>query len=425
MAKISNRKLQERIQWSPDRHVFQQNIIGSKARLKVVNAGRGSGKTAVASYEALKTFLADDKQILIVAPSYGLTERIMEYLTKWINIGFPNLRAGISSRPFPKIITPWNSQIECKSATEPTGILGKRYDLTVLDEASRIPKKVYETYIFPTTSAGGKELIISTPFGKNWFYEKWLKAKEMDGAFHFTSRDNPYFPAEEWERAKGILPEDVFKQEYCAEFLESAASVFRGIRDIVKDDCLKDAEPQHFYIMGVDLGKHQDFTVLSVIDRFNNNLVYFDRFQKIDYAFQKERMIAVAKRYNARIIVDSTVVGEPIREDLERAGLMVDDFKFSNQSKKELIEKLSIFIEQKHVWIPPRMELLDELESFGYEMTEKGNITYSAPTGLHDDCVISLALAVWGLFPGQPMHKTKLDLEIKKGRLPKKQKSFI
>jgi len=111
--------------------------LNLKNREKVICAGRGSGKTALAAYEGLRMLLVDNKQICVVAPSYSLTDRVMFYLEKWINIGFPSLRAGIVKRPYPKIKTPWNSVLECKSATEPTGILGIRYDLVIIDEASR------------------------------------------------------------------------------------------------------------------------------------------------------------------------------------------------------------------------------------------------------------------------------------------------
>jgi len=75
----------------------------------------------------------------------------------------------------------------------------------------------------------------------------------------------------------------------------------------------------------------------------------------------------------------------------------VDDFKFSRQSKAQLVKKLAILIEQRLITIPQNEVLIDELESFGYNITEARNITYSAPEGGHDDAVYSLALAVWGL----------------------------
>jgi hypothetical protein len=381
--------------------------------------------SAVCAYIALKTILAPGKKVWIVAPSYDLTQKVFEYLVKWLVKAVPVSASGISYRPFPKIKMGNGSVLECKSTENPQGLLGEELDLIIADECSRIPRRVYEGYIYPTTSSRkGRTFFISTPLGKNWFFDKWHEAKtNEDGqSFHFMSKDNPYLPEEEWDRARQRLPEQVFKQEYEAVFLEDAASVFRGIKEIIKDNSLQDAVPGHRYVMGVDLGKHNDFTVLTVIDKWNNNVVYWDRFNKIEYPFQKARIKSTAQRYNnARIVVDSTGVGDPIHEDLSREALLVDDYKFTNKSKKELIEKLSIFIEQKFVWIPPKEELIDELEAFGYQISESMNVIYSAPTGLHDDCVYSLALAVWGL-GGKAKPETPLQIELSKNFNTKKPK---
>ena len=408
--RLSDAKLRARIGWKP--HKGQQEVLGSDSRDIVICAGRRWGKSALCAYRALRVLLQDNKRICIIAPTYDLSQRVFDYLIKWIAVAFPSLMAGVSTRPNPTIKTPWGTILECKSAENPTGILGQTYDLVIVDEASRLPRYVWETYVFPTTAQGGRSIFISTPFGKNWFYEKWLDVKTTNGAFHFSTLDNPYIKAEEFERARLKLPEQVFKQEYEAQFLDDAASVFRKVREAVNDGCLENPRQGHYYIMGVDLGKHEDFTVLTIVDRYYKKVVYWERFNKIDYPLQKERIIAGASKYNnAKIIVDSTGVGQPICDDLLHDGLAVDDFKFTGKSKPELIEKLTIFIEQKHITIPNNNTILDELESFGYQLTDSGHVKYSAPQGLHDDCVMSLALAVWGLNPGDPRPVTAMMRE--------------
>jgi len=403
--KLNRNKIFEAIGWSPfypKRHERQIEILGSKARLRVICAGRGSGKTAIASYIILEELLKDDRQICLVAPSYGLTERVMEYLTKWMIKGFPSLIAGISSRPFPKIETPWASSLECRSATEPTAILGKRYDLTVIDEASRVPRNVYNIHIFPTTSKGGREVIISTPFGKNWFHEKWVAAKEDDGAFQFPTADNPYVSREEIERAKATLPERIFKQEFLANFLDDAAGVFRGVRMCVDENLprITQPAPNHIYLMGVDLGRFHDFTVITVIDRLNNQVVYFDRFNKIDWEFQKLRIMETARTYACPVWIDATsiTVGDAYVRELQEAGISAWGYKIGgNIPKRQLVEKLSVLIDQRKIKFPDIPEMIDELETYSYELSPSGKIIYNAPEGLYDDCVMSLALATWDL----------------------------
>ena len=102
---------------------------------------------------------------------------------------------------------------------------------------------------------------------------------------------------------------------------------------------------------------------------------------------------------------------------------MVDDMKYTNKSKQQLIEKLSIWIEQKRIIIPKHPQLIQELEIFGYQMTETGTMTYGAPRGSHDDCVNSLMLAVFSL-QVEASGETILQKEIKKGMLQRK-RSFV
>lgn len=411
---ITGPELQKIIGWEP--HHRQNEILVSESRDIVICAGRRFGKSAVAAYIALRTLLEDNRKIWIVSPTYDLSLKVFDYLAQWYLKVIPSGGGHIHYRPTPMIETPWGSKLECKSAENPTGLLGEELDLLIVDEASRIQRNVWETYLFATTaSRKGRSIFISTPFGKNWFYEQWLRVKPDGGSFHFTSMDGVSINQEEWERAQKNLPEQVFKQEYMALFLEDAASVFRGIMEIVKDKIYEDAIPSHTYVLGVDLAKVNDFTVLTMVDQFSHKVVAWERFNQLDYNLQKARIMALARRYgNAKIIIDSTGVGNPISEDIARAGFIVEDFKISNKSKQELIEKLSIFIDQRGIVIPNETVLIDELSSFGYEMTESGRWRYSAPSGKNDDCVISLALAVWGLQTPEKENENFLNFRKKK-----------
>jgi hypothetical protein len=60
----------------------------------------------------------------------------------------------------------------------------------------------------------------------------------------------------------------------------------------------------------------------------------------------------------------------------------------------ELIQRLVVNIEQRQVLWPRAWEVLtDELKRYEYAIGPSGAITYSAPSGFHDDYVIALALA--------------------------------
>jgi hypothetical protein len=400
---LNEKELQKRIRFTP--HKCQQEVLDNMKRFNVICAGTRFGKSKLCAYIALKELLIPER---VVAPTYDLTKKIYAHLATMMGNAYPGLlkdgaiRMSDRSGSMRIDFKPIGSWLELKSAENPTSLLGEELDLLIVDECSRIKEEVWTGYLYSRlTSRKGNAVFISTPFGKNWFYKEWIKGKDLGrpdyASFHFSSIDSPYFSQEEWDTAKVNLPEQSFKQEHMAVFLDDAASFFRKTRDAI-NGALAEPKPGHYYIMGVDLGKYKDFTVITVIDRSTHGVVAFDRFNKLDWNFQKSRIYEMAKRYRgARILIDSTGLGDPIADDLRRMGLAVDDFKYTNSKKEQLLEKLSLSIEQKRISYPDIPVLLDELESFGYERTEGGRYKYSAPEGMYDDCVNSLALAVWTL----------------------------
>jgi len=85
-----------------------------------------------------------------------------------------------------------------------------------------------------------------------------------------------------------------------------------------------------------------------------------------------------------------------------REGVPVEPYKLTNTSKKELIEKLAIYIEQRKISILNIPETIAEFNSFTYDVSNSGRIIYNAPVGFHDDIVIAHGLVVWSLNPLYP-----------------------
>ena len=135
------------------------------------------------------------------------------------------------------------------------------------------------------------------------------------------------------------------------------------------------------------------------MDLATRRVVHFDRFQKLDWSLQLQRIKAALDRYNhAQVLVDSTGKGEPVFEELLREGCYVEPYTFTQRTKADLIDNLALMLERGEVTLP-RYELaptlIDELEAFEYSISDAGNTRTGAPSGWHDDCVIALALAAW------------------------------
>jgi hypothetical protein len=232
--------------------------------------------------------------------------------------------------------------------------------------------------------------------------------------FEFSTFDNPYLTQSELREEIKDLPERVVQQEIYAQFLEDTGVVFRGVSAIANATPLPPLAG-HYYTMGVDVAKVEDFTVISIFDRNTNAQVFQDRFNKLDWPYQKEKIKQYSSYYNRAVVyLDATGVGDPIADDLLRDGVPVEPVKFSNESKKQLIERLSVYIEQKRIRLLNIPESIQELNSFTYDVSSTGKIRYEAPKGFHDDIVMATALAVWSLqpltVPPKPVEKSPIQI---------------
>jgi hypothetical protein len=246
----------------------------------------------------------------------------------------------------------------------------------------------------------GWAVFVSTPKGRNWFYDlftRGLDASEKDYAsFRFPSNASPYFPAKEWEEAKRTLPADVFRQEYEAEFLEDSAGVFRNIEGCLLRDEGGNLKPEcvRNVVIGCDVAKHTDWTVLIAMDAETGRCFAMERFNHLDWPIQKERILAFVRKFRGRLILDASGVGDPIFDDLKRLHGDIEGFKFTAVSKTELVQRLIVAVEQCKVSWPLAWDILTaEMKRYEYEIGPSGGITYNAPAGYHDDCVMALALA--------------------------------
>jgi hypothetical protein len=100
------------------------------------------------------------------------------------------------------------------------------------------------------------------------------------------------------------LPERVIKQEIYGEFLDDSGIVFRGVKDVaVLDPTGKQPEAGHIYVIGADLAKLEDFTVITVYDRANNEQVMQMRFNHIEWPFIRSKIAEVSRKYNKALVV--------------------------------------------------------------------------------------------------------------------------
>jgi hypothetical protein len=275
----------------------------------------------------------------------------------------------------------------------PDSLYGEDVYAAVIDEASRLRQEAWHAVRSTLTATQGPVRIIGNVKGRrNWFYKLARRAESKAPNMHFAriqamdAARAGILDAGEIADARAQLPEAVFKELYEAEAGDDVSNPFgaRFIRQCTRS-MAAGAKPICY---GVDLAKSTDWTVIIGLDE-HGNCCYYDRFQRpwLETMQEIKRVVGFTQ-----CLVDSTGVGDPVVEFMQRNyGSNFESFKFTPGSKQQIMEGLALAVQHGLVNFPE--EVSGEMEEFEYVYTRTG-VQYSAPEGMHDDCVCALALAV-------------------------------
>lgn len=382
-------------------HAGQIAIIENAGRFNSVACGRRFGKTtmglALAFYGAPNApgGLAKGFDVGWFAPSYKLLDEAWRAAKNAMRGAIT--RVDLQQR---RLEFQFGSALDFWTLEKPDGGRGRRYGLAIVDEAAmaRNLEEAWNGAIRPTlTDYKGGAWFFSTPKGRNYFWQLHQRGDNSERwpgwvSHHAPTSANPVIDVAEIKAAESSLPERIFNQEYLAQFLDDSGGVFRGVMDAVCRDA--PIIPDSGIVIGVDWGRHNDFTVFVAMDSFTKTVIGLDRFTGIDYAIQLARLRAFHSRYqNSGIVAETNSMGEPLVEALQREGLPIRGFQTTAPSKRAIIESLSVAFEKREIRIPDEPWLLDELLAYDQERLPGGMLRYGAPPGGHDDGVMALAFA--------------------------------
>lgn len=404
-----------------DLHRSQYEAHISQARFRVLACGRRWGKTCLGVNECMDVALSGGRAWW-VAPNYKMSRVGWRPLSRFGALIGAEVRKGDM-----QVITPNGGEISVRSADDPNSLRGEGLNFAVLDECAFMDEAAWQEGIRPALSdRQGRAVFISTPKGRNWFWKLYQRGLESSGewkSWRKPTSDNPFISPAEIEQARQDLPELTFEQEYLAVFLEGQGSVFRNPAACMgAPETTPQAHSGHRIVIGADWGKQQDFTTLSAGCATCHAEVDRDRFNKIDYTFQRGRLAAMAAKWRAvAILPERNSIGEPIIEQLLRDGLPIISgpdgqagFMTTATSKPQLIENLALTLERAEWQFQDDPVWRGELEAFERVVSPvTGRSQYSAPEGMHDDTVIGRALMVWAagrvspLPEAQPMQHSK------------------
>jgi hypothetical protein len=388
--------------YMPVPHEKQQEILNSKAKRKVIVAGRRGGKTTGVAMLAVDRAL-DGAKVLEAAPTSDQTTAFWKSVKHILR--HPLARKVLAKNELERqIVLPNGGSIRCKTAFDADTLRGDYADLLIFDEFSLMKPTVWDEVGAPMLlDNDGTAVFIFTPKRKNHAFQMFTRARVDDTgrwqAWQFTSFDNPFLSQDALEEITRDMTENAYRQEIMAEFLDNEGEVFRNI-----DNCLFapfDVRPEdhanHLIVIGCDWGKQDDYSVFSVGCADCHVEVDRERTNKIDYILQRARLTSLVHKWKpAVVLAEMNAMGVPIIEVLVDEGLPVQGFDTTASSKPKLIENLVLAIERVEWQFQNDAVWNAELEAYERKISPiTGRNTYEAAPGVHDDTVISRALMLW------------------------------
>lgn len=287
-----------------------------------------------------------------------------------------------------------------KSAEKPDTLYGEDVASVVGDEFTRMREAAHIALLSTVTATEGQIRYIGNVKGRNWGYHIARKAEQGAPGMHYSriTADDAIAAGvinkERVDLIRGQMPHRAFRELYYCEPDDDAGNPF-GMEAI--SDCLTERSEDETAVYGVDLGRSIDSTVVTGLDAGGNWTEAY-RFQG-EWPEQKRRIASIIGDKDA--LIDETGLGSPIVSDLKLMCPRVQGFTFTAKSKQNLMERLQAGVQDRAVGIPNGegfKEWPSEMRSFEYKIT-RTQVLYAAPegTGMHDDCVCSLALAYWAL----------------------------
>ena len=290
------------------------------------------------------------------------------------------------------------------------GFTVKNSGLLVVDEAAFCSDDVFYQILVPTTNVFKSDIfIVSTPkFKRGFFYNLWIKGLEEGGKVISVDWNNydtsKFLPSETLELYRQEMPRLAFQSEFLAEFIDGEGSVFTDFKRCFGNYTLQTTLDT---VIGVDwgTGTGNDNTVLTV-GQLKDGKIGISEQVVFNDKNAKETISEIVKLcnrlkdrgiQNIEVVVEKNSIGNVYGQLLIDAlpeSIQFTYFNTSNRSKDRIVKQLITCFENDRIVLPNDQKLTTELALYQCTISSTGQPVYNAPSGQHDDRVMSLCFTV-------------------------------
>lgn len=418
----------------------QAEVVDSRARYRVICAGRRSGKTRLFGVLSLhQAFSVPGSRVLIVSAGEVAAKRMFSDIAGMAQRS-PMLRGSIADETKSLLTLSTGSSIECVPASE-AQIRSAEADLLIVDEAGYVPQAIWEA-AEPVVLArpGSRVLICSTPRGTTDHFFRTLWRQGMDApterlaSWHWPSTVSPLVDEELLADIRSRSTAEYYEREYLAQWGEASGSYFTDeeITSAVGDTPATLVDPAVAWKLGpvaggVDWGFANDANTLVVVAAVRDEevdgrpvfaVVYVEEQFKTPYSAWIDRLVALtsvpapgrpwylspAPGFVWSVIVAETngvgqMPTQVLHSRMTGIGLdVVAPVSTTSKLKETTFGYVKLLLQQGRLRLPNHPALLKQLRSLAFEELPTGGVRLTVPEALgHDDVAMALSMAIQGV----------------------------
>jgi len=402
-----------------------QKLLRDQAARQVCVCGRGWGKSLVFSRKNIWIMFTRPKvESLIISSTQRQSMIMFDYCLDAV-MANPLLREMVErkTRTIIKLKPPLGGKIVALPCS-PDKLRGYHPDFVFIDEASIVPSGMITSEIMMMLTKPNAGLIMSgTPMGSDHVFRKAFLDTKRYSVHHYPSYSSPLVSQKQLDEWKEVMTREEWEREVEAIWAESTHTFFpmdlivacvdpqlgdpdslgAFIEDIEK---VRPGTLKAPYYAGLDLGKQVDYSVLTVVQKTENNMVRLVHKRQFPLGTNYPDVIGYVARAEQvfnfeNLQVDKGGIGDAVVDELQRIQIRsVEGVFFTDVEKENMLNNLKLLMEKKLLKIlGDDKQLIAQMNEQQCEYMqpktaqERIHMKFWHPQGRHDDQLMSLALA--------------------------------
>ncbi|MEQ8167640.1 MAG: terminase family protein [Candidatus Eremiobacterota bacterium] len=407
---------------------YQMRWLKDESVIKIWEKSRRIGATYVQSYEDVRDAIAKKvPSVWFSSADESAAKEYIEYAEQWAKL------FNAAAKYLGQVVLDSDKDIKTFSIEFANGVRINALSSNPKAFRSKGGKVVLDEFAWheqqerlwaaarPCITWGFPMRILSTHNGKSCRYYKFIediKREQLNWSLHttpiqlavkeglvdkITGKKATEKEKEEWieEQRKSCVDAHTWLQEYCCVPVDetSAFLTYEMIQSCERDN-LFDEEIKGDLYLGMDIGRKKDLSVIWGLEKLGHSKFtrIYKVLEKAPFKYQREVLFEILKHPNLRrCCIDATGLGMQLAEEAQDAfgKYRVEAVTFTNPLKEELAYNLRIAFEDKLIFVPPLLEIREDLHSVKKITSASGNIRFDTTekTDGHADRFWALALS--------------------------------